>query len=89
MHAGRNAADDSDQVTGTGEDETGNDNGTGEDDFSEGGDMGELLHRANGELGAAVPATARRKGQNFAISLEFGYEPVSRRKANFNFCRHN
>jgi hypothetical protein len=69
IHAGRNAADDSDQATGTGEDETGNDNGTGEDDFSEGGDMGELLQRANGELGAAVPAAARRAGQDCYISL--------------------
>jgi hypothetical protein len=63
VHAGRDAADESDQVTGTGEDETGNDNGTGEDDFSEGGDLGELLQRANGELGAAVPAAARRAGE--------------------------
>jgi hypothetical protein len=34
--------------------------------------MGELLQRANGELGAAVPATARRKGQNCTLRLKFG-----------------
>ncbi len=85
MHAGRDAADDSDQISGTGEDETGNDNGTGEDDFSEGGDMGELLQRANGELGAAVPATTRRTGQDCCAKFKYNYEPILQKVYLFYF----